>query len=127
EKLASGEVIFVNDETKLLRKIYLADQDRRAPETIWFADDVGSSRDATNTLSQIFGGQSPFNTPKPEVLIQRILELATDENSIVLDSFAGSGSTAHAVLAANKKDGGDRKFILVECEDYADTLTAERV
>ena len=48
-------------------------------------------------------------------------------DDIVLDSFAGSGTTAHAVLALNKEDGGNRKFILVECEDYADTITAERV
>ena len=51
----------------------------------------------------------------------------TRPGSIVIDSFAGSGTTAHAVLALNKKDGGDRKFILVECEDYADKTTAERV
>jgi adenine-specific DNA-methyltransferase len=55
------------------------------------------------------------------------MALATEPHSVVLDSFAGSGTTAHAVLAANGKDGGNRKFILVECEDYADTLTAERV
>ena len=48
-------------------------------------------------------------------------------NDIILDSFAGSGTTAHAVLALNKEDGGNRKFILIECEDYADTITAERV
>ena len=50
-----------------------------------------------------------------------------DEKAVVLDSFAGSGTTAHAVLALNKEDGGNRKFILVECEDYADTITSERV
>jgi len=60
-------------------------------------------------------------------LLNRILELATDETSLVLDSFAGTATTAHAVLAQNAKDGGNRRFILVECEDYADTLTAERV
>ena len=49
------------------------------------------------------------------------------QDSIILDSFAGSGTTAHAVLALNKEDGGNRKFILVECEDYADSITAERV
>ena len=48
-------------------------------------------------------------------------------NAIVLDSFAGSGTTAHAVLALNKEDGGNRKFILIECEEYANTITAERV
>jgi len=49
------------------------------------------------------------------------------KNGLVLDSFAGSGTTAHAVLALNKEDGGNRKFILVECEDYADSITAERL
>ena len=56
-----------------------------------------------------------------------MLHIATDKDSIILDSFAGSGTTAHAVLALNKKDGGNRKFILVECEDYADKITADRV
>lgn len=66
-------------------------------------------------------------TPKPVALIERVLELACDSDALILDSFAGSGTTAHAVLEANRKDGGNRRFILVECEDYADTLTAERV
>ena len=66
-------------------------------------------------------------TPKPSSLIERVLEIGAGNDALVLDSFAGSGTTAHAVLAANRKDGGDRKFILVECEDYADRLTAERV
>ena len=67
--------------------------------------------------------------PKRMSLVQRVIDYATtsDEGAIVIDSFAGSGTTAHAVLALNKEDGGNRKFILVECEEYADTLTAERV
>ena len=71
-----------------------------------------------------------FNFPNGEKnvdFIQRILGMLDDKESIILDSFAGSGTTAHAVLALNKADGGSRKFILVECEDYADTITAERV
>ena len=68
-----------------------------------------------------------FITPKPTKLLDRILQVSTDKDSIILDSFAGSGTTAHAVLASNKEDGGNRKFILVECEDYADKITAERV
>ena len=56
-----------------------------------------------------------------------LVSLSTKQNDIILDSFAGSGTTAHAVLALNKQDGGNRKFILVECEDYADNITAERV
>lgn len=68
-----------------------------------------------------------FATPKPVQVVRKVLDLATDKDSIILDSFAGSGTTAHAVLEANKRDGGTRKFILVEMEDYADRLTAERV
>ena len=60
-------------------------------------------------------------------MLYRIVKLATNKDSIILDSFAGSGTTAHAVLALNNEDGGNRKFILVECEDYADSITAERV
>lgn len=96
-------------------------------QTWWPYEFAGSTRNAGAELKAIFNGEKPFDTPKPLKLIQRILELATDESSIVLDSFAGSGTTGHAVLAANKADGGDRKFILVECEGYADNLTAERI
>ena len=67
------------------------------------------------------------NTVKPTSLIRRILQIATDKDSIVLDSFAGSGTTAHAVLALNREDGGNRRFVLIECEDYVDSITAERV
>ncbi len=67
--------------------------------------------------------------PKRTSLIQRVVGYATasDQDAIILDSFAGSGTTAHAVLALNQEDGGNRRFILVECEDYADSITAERV
>jgi adenine-specific DNA-methyltransferase len=68
-----------------------------------------------------------FPNPKPVFLITQLLMAATREDAIVLDSFAGSGTTAHAVLALNQQDGGNRRFILVECEDYADKITAERV
>ena len=71
-----------------------------------------------------------FNFPNGEKnvkLIERVINMLDDKDAIILDSFAGSGTTAHAVLALNKEDGGNRKFILVECEDYADSITAERV
>ena len=102
----------------------------RVPQTLWFYNDVGHTDEAKKELKAILDyktSEDVFITPKPVRLIQRILEIATDEDSLVLDSFAGSGSTAHAVLALNKRDAGSRRFILVECEDYADTLTAERV
>jgi len=102
----------------------------RVPQTLWSHEEVGHTQDAKKELLSILDFASSgdvFVTPKPVGLLRRILELATTEHSIVLDSFAGSGTTGHAVLAANKADGGDRKFILVECEDYADALTAERI
>ncbi|PIZ30016.1 MAG: hypothetical protein COY40_05580 [Alphaproteobacteria bacterium CG_4_10_14_0_8_um_filter_53_9] len=72
-------------------------------------------------------GEKLFEYPKPLGLIDKILRISTSGDDLILDSFAGSGTTAHAVLALNKEDGGNRKFILVECEDYADKVTAERV
>ena len=93
--------------------------------TIW--SDVGTATDGTKELISIFGRGELFSTPKPKDLIEKIIRVSTGKNDIILDSFAGSGTTAHAVLALNKEDGGNRKFILIECEDYADTITAERV
>ena len=81
----------------------------------------------TLSLKSIFNSKNIFDYPKSDSLIKRIVELGGDKNTIILDSFAGSGTTAHAVLALNKEDGGKRKFILVECENYANKITAERV
>ncbi|MCR5248460.1 MAG: site-specific DNA-methyltransferase [Paludibacteraceae bacterium] len=89
-------------------------------------NEVGMTQDGTKEITSIFG-EKKFNFPKPSSLIYYILQIASDKSSIILDSFAGSGTTAHAVLNLNKKDGGNRKFILVEMEDYAETITAERV
>ncbi len=97
------------------------------PETIWTYKEVNHTQGAKKTLLQMLSESLPDFTSKPFELIARILQISTDSDSIVLDSFAGSGTTAHAVLAQNEADGGSRRFILVECEDYADTLTAERV
>lgn len=98
------------------------------PSTWWTHEFAGHTDEAKKELREIMAGEDiDFFTPKPVRLLSRILEVATNENSIILDSFAGSATTAHAVLAANANDGGNRKFILVEMEDYADHLTAERV
>ena len=93
----------------------------------WSGDKSGTTTDGTRVLMDIFQGASPFEYPKPVKLLMDIFAISAGPNDIVLDSFAGSGTTAHAVLALNKADGGQRQFILVECEDYADTITAERV
>jgi adenine-specific DNA-methyltransferase len=84
------------------------------------------TRNGSAEISEIFG-ERIFDFPKPSSLIRELINQVTDQDSIILDSFAGSGTTAHAVLNLNKQDGGNRKFILVEMEDYAETITAERV
>ena len=90
---------------------------------------VGDTEKSKKQLLEIFSDRDniDFHAPKPPALIQRVLEIATKPDSIVLDSFAGTASTAHAVLAQNRVDGGNRQFVLVEMEDYANSLTAERV
>lgn len=108
-------------------KIYADEQTERPPETIWYNKDIGSNRTSMAQVKAIFNDGKSFDTPKPTGLIERILQISTESDSIILDSFAGSGTTAHAVLNMNKADGGHRKFILVEMMDYAETITAERV
>ena len=109
-------------------KIFLSEvSDGIVPQTFWSYEEVGHTQDAKKEIKAIFGGDMPFDTPKPVRLIERILQIASNPDSIILDSFAGSGTTAHAVLNMNKADGGNRKFILVEMMDYADSITAERV
>ena len=88
---------------------------------------VQTNEMASAELKKIFDGEKVFNFPKPPSLIEYLINFLCDKNSIVLDSFAGSGTTAHAVINLNKSDGGNRKFILVELESYAENITAERV
>ena len=111
----------------LRRKQYLDSSAGKVATNLWLHTETGHTGEAANELAGIFNGRSPFDTPKPTRLIERILQIASDPDSIILDSFAGSGTTAHAVLNMNKADGGHRKFILVEMGDYADSITAERV
>ena len=96
-----------------------------APKTVLIDKDYLSIK-GTKEIQEIMGSSS-FDFPKPLKLINLFIHLASDKSSIILDSFAGSGTTAHAVLNLNKQDGGNRKFILVEMEDYAENITAERV
>lgn len=100
------------------------------PQTMWFYDDVGHTQEAKKELVSIIPfatSDDVFITPKPSRLIQRILQIGTDKDSLVLDSFAGSGTTGHAVLRQNADDGGSRRFILVEMDaGIARDVTAER-
>lgn len=112
------------------RKTFLNELKQASPPapTVWLHSEVGSNHEARDDIKAIFGdGSTDFETPKPLRLLHRILMLATDANSIVLDSFAGSGTTGHAVLQLNAKDGGRRRFLAIEMEDYAETITAERL
>ncbi len=89
---------------------------------------VANTKHGSSELSEILD-KNGFDYPKPSSLVQYLIYTLTadHEDAVILDSFAGSGTTAHAVLDLNKKDGGNRKFILVECEGYANDITAERV
>lgn len=121
------------------RRIIWPDKDNGRPRRKAFLSELDARTNVssvinrgfyTNDGTKAFGEVMPdaeFPFPKPIELIQFILSCFERKDLVVLDSFAGSGSTAHAVLVANKLDGGSRKFILVEMEDYADHLTAERV
>ena len=109
------------------RKTYIENVSGKPPTNLWMYSETGHTDEAKKELIAIFNGRAPFDTPKPTRLIEFVLKVASDKNAVVLDSFAGSGTTAHAVLNMNKADGGNRKFILVEMEDYADSITAERV
>ena len=93
--------------------------------SIWA--DLPTMRQAKAVLREIFQTADLFDTPKPSEFIERLLQMTGGKDSLILDSFAGSGTTAHAVLNMNKADGGNRKFILIEMMDYADSITAERV
>ncbi len=116
-----------NGNSKPRLKKFLNELEGVSIWTWWSNLEVGHNQEATKEIKVILPTDTYFETPKPTRLVERIVQLATDKNSIILDSFAGSGTTAHAVLNLNKQDGGNRKFILIEMEDYAETITAERV
>lgn len=107
-------------------KLYLSETNKMVPVDVWNWSEVGSSDSGGKAVKNIFG-YAAFDNPKPVGLVKKVISLIDNPSAVFLDSFAGSGTTAHAVLEANKRDGGNRRFILVEMEDYADSITAERV
>lgn len=119
-ELAEGKIKFSADETRIIRKIYLVDQEGRVPETLWFAQDVGTTREASAEVREFVTGEF-FDTPKPERLLERILTLATRAGDLVLDSFLGSGTTA----AVAHKMG--RRWIGIELGEHAMSLCAPRL
>ena len=90
------------------------------PMTLWKKEDVGHSQDATQKLQKLFDGHKFFDYPKPVELIKRSLSLYTNKDSLVLDFFSGSATTAHAVMQLNAEDGGNRKFIMVQLPEKTD-------
>lgn len=121
QKLKTGEIKFSPDETKIIRKIYLVNQDGRTPENLWDGEIAGTSRQANAELKELFVGCVPFDTPKPTRLIRRICQLFYNQaDYISMDFFAGSATTAHAVMQLNSEDGGNRKFIMVQLPEECD-------
>ena len=121
-----GRISFSGEEPRAKR--YLADvQEGRPPDAILDPSVVRFNATGTSELRDIFGVAGVFPQPKPVALVRFLLEITRRKDALVLDSFAGSGTTAHAVLALNRADGGNRSFILAECEEYAESITAERV
>ena len=111
------------------RKTFLSELKIASPPaaTLWLHTDAGHNHEARDEIKALVGADS-FDTPKPVRLLRRIVEIATDKDSLVLDSFAGSGTTGHAVLAQNKADGGSRRFIAVEMDEaICRDVTAQRI
>lgn len=102
------------DGVPRVKKFLSEVKDSVTPMTIWKYSEVGHSQDAKQKLKKLFDGKSYFDYPKSIDLIKRILELYTDSDSVVLDFFSGSSTTAHATMQLNAEDGGNRKFIMVQ-------------
>jgi adenine-specific DNA-methyltransferase len=122
--LKEDRIIFGEDETKIVElKLYVKDYKSKLASVYELDTRVGA-----NELRNIFPDTKlPLKYPKPSEYIQEFLSFVAPPQSVVLDAFGGSGTTAQAVLALNHADGGARRFIMIESENFADTLTAERV
>jgi adenine-specific DNA-methyltransferase len=119
EKIERKEILFVSNETKILRKIYLSNQDGRISENLWVSK--GTTREANSEIKGLFEDHVFFDTPKPTLLLKHIISHLKIKNSdIILDFFAGSGTTAHAVMALNQEDGGSRQYICVQLPEQTD-------
>jgi len=115
-QLEHSKLEFINGRNgwSVYTKIY-ADNETAIPiETIWYNKDVGSNRTAMAALKKIFQDEKPFTTPKPIELIKMMLSILNSKDSIIIDFFSGSATTAHAVMKLNAEDGGNRKFIMVQ-------------
>lgn len=105
-------------------KRFLSDVGGRVPQTLWMYKEVGHTQEAVRELKDLFF-QSPFSSPKPTKLILKIIKICP--GFLILDFFAGSGTTANAVLKLNREDGGNRKYILIEMANYFETIMKPRI
>lgn len=128
KKISTGEIKFKDDNSGIIRKIYLCEQDGRTPENLWENNKYGSTRQAASEIKELFDGKQVFETPKPINLVKGILEITAPKECMVADFFGGSSTTAHAVMQKNSEDGGNRKYILVqlpeECKPGSEAFKA---
>ena len=110
----------IDGSAGLNRKTYLTEVEGKMATNLWGYSEVGHTDEAKKELKNLFDGEIPFDTPKPVRLLERMVQIATDEDSIVLDFFSGSATTAHAVMQHNSQDGGCRKFVLVQIPEKVD-------
>ena len=125
----NGEIWFgKNGESTPSRKSFLSEiKQGVTPTTLWSYDEVGHNHEASDELKSLFPS-NPFANPKPTRLVKRMMELATSsEENFMMDYFAGSGTTGHAVIDLNREDGGKRKYILVEMGEYFDSVLKKRI
>ena len=119
-----GKLIIKGDN--IYRKLFLDENKGKIPETIW--SDVSNAANASDEIKNIFGGEILFETPKPLPYIKEMIKIASSPSDLILDFFAGSGTTAHAVMELNKEDGGNRKFICVQmpelCKEESEAYKA---
>ncbi|MCD5509201.1 site-specific DNA-methyltransferase [Lactobacillus delbrueckii] len=123
ERLQDNRIWFGSDGNGVPRMKRFKSELRKTgitPMTIWKYEEVGHSQSATQDLQKLMGGKKYFDYPKPVPLIQRCIQLYSEEDSIVMDFFAGSATTAHAVMQQNSEDGGKRQYILVQIPELTD-------
>ena len=119
-ELKEGKIKFNSNETNIIRKIYLSDQKGRVVESVWDTSEAGTTRIANSEIKQLFN-ESIFSTPKPEKLLQRIIQIGSNIGDIVLDFFMGSATTQAVAMKMN------RQFIGVEQMDYINTVSIPRL
>jgi len=127
KRIIDGRIIFgKTGKSSPVQRVFLSEREKRRKAETWW-DGCALNSDGMKELREIFG-RKIFDHPKPSELLKSIIEFSTHKDSIIFDSFSGSGTTGHAVLKQNKEDGGSRKFILVEMEHSISVeVTAERV